>query len=75
VSAELHVMFDLETMGMAPNGAIASIGAVRFDPYGDEISDPFYVVVDLKDHCGGSSRKKQRARSLSARTGYRCLTP
>jgi hypothetical protein len=41
-------MLDLETMGMAPDGAIASIGAIRFDPFGDEIADPFYTTVKLK---------------------------
>jgi hypothetical protein len=42
-----HIMLDIETMGGTPNGAIASIGAIRFDPFGDELADPFYVVVDL----------------------------
>lgn len=42
-----HIMVDLETMGMAPNGAIASIGAVKFDPFTDELYDPFHVAVDL----------------------------
>lgn len=45
--SRLHIMLDLETMGMAPNGAIASIGAIEFDPFGDEISNQFHVAVDL----------------------------
>jgi DNA polymerase III epsilon subunit-like protein len=43
----MHVMIDLETMGLSPNGAIASIGAVRFDPFSYEMRDPFHLVVDL----------------------------
>lgn len=40
-------MLDLETMGLSPHGAIASIGAVYFDPFGDALSDPFHAVVQL----------------------------
>lgn len=42
-----HLMLDLETMGLSPDGAIASIGAVQFDPRGEGIGDAFYLVVDL----------------------------
>jgi hypothetical protein len=44
-----HIMFDLETMGMAPNGAVASIGAVLFDPHSDALGPTFYQIVDLAD--------------------------
>jgi hypothetical protein len=42
-----HAMLDLETMGLSPDGVICAIGAVKFDPFGDELSDPFYVVVEM----------------------------
>ena len=43
----VHLMLDLETLGMAPNGAIASIGAVAFDPFSDALYDMVHLVVDL----------------------------
>lgn len=42
------VMIDLETLGKRPGCAIASIGAVKFDPRGDWMGDIFHVHVDLK---------------------------
>lgn len=48
------VMIDLETLATSPDAAILTIGAVKFDPFGDEInkptSIPFYLRVDL-DSC------------------------
>lgn len=48
------VMCDLETLAVTPDAAILTIGAVKFDPFGDEINSPtaipFYVKVDL-DSC------------------------
>ena len=48
------VMIDLETLATSPDAAILTIGAVKFDPFGDEVNDPtaipFYVRVDL-DSC------------------------
>lgn len=47
-------MIDLETLATQPDAAVLTIGAVRFDPFGDEISNPkcdkFYVRVDV-DSC------------------------
>lgn len=50
-----HVMIDLETMGLRPNAAIVSIGAVHFKPVVDgaglpdlEQVDAFYTPVSLK---------------------------
>jgi len=47
-------MIDLETLNTTPDAAILTIGAVKFDPFGREISEPemdsFYVKVDL-DSC------------------------
>jgi hypothetical protein len=48
------VMIDLETLATSPNATILTIGAVKFDPFGDDVKDPtcekFYVRVDL-DSC------------------------
>ncbi len=48
------VMIDLETLATSPNSAILTIGAVRFDPFGDDIKDPkckkLYIKVDI-DSC------------------------
>jgi DNA polymerase III epsilon subunit-like protein len=48
----IHVMIDLETMGQKPTAAIASIGAVLFDPHGDWIGDAFHMHVDLESCVG-----------------------
>ena len=48
------VMIDLETLDVLPSASILTIGAVKFDPFGDDINEPscekFYVKVDL-DSC------------------------
>lgn len=48
------IMIDLETLDTGPNATILTIGAVKFDPFGDDIKEPssekFYVKVDL-DSC------------------------
>ena len=43
-----HVMVDLETMGTSNFAVICSIGAVKFDPFGDGVSDKFYCAVDME---------------------------
>jgi len=43
-----HIMLDLETMGINPNAAIVSIGAVAFDPKVNEILDEIYIIIDLE---------------------------
>lgn len=52
--ANTDVMIDLETLATSTDAAILTIGAVKFDPFGKDISDPamesFYVRVDL-DSC------------------------
>jgi len=49
-----HIMIDLETLDVRPSASILTIGAVKFDPYGNDIKHPdcdkFYVKVDL-DSC------------------------
>ena len=48
------IMIDMETLDVLPTATILTIGAVKFDPFGDEISEPamdkFYVKVDI-DSC------------------------
>jgi len=47
-------MIDLETLATSPNAAVLTIGAVKFDPFGDDVNEPscekFYVRVDI-DSC------------------------
>lgn len=48
------VMIDLETLATSPDATILTIGAVKFDPFGDDVNEPncekFYVRVDI-DSC------------------------
>ena len=48
------IMIDLETLDVLPTASILTIGAVKFDPFGDDVNEPdfdkFYVKVDL-DSC------------------------
>lgn len=46
-----HVMVDLETMGTLPGCAVASIGAVEFEPRTGKIGASFYLAIDLAS-CG-----------------------
>ena len=48
------IMIDLETLDVLPSATILTIGAVKFDPFGEEANDPkmekFYLKVDI-DSC------------------------
>ena len=48
------IMIDMETLDVLPSATILTIGAVKFDPFGDELKEPkmekFYVKVDI-DSC------------------------
>lgn len=48
------IMIDLETLATSPDATVLTIGAVKFDPFGDEVNEPtcqkFYVRVDI-DSC------------------------
>lgn len=48
------IMIDLETLDVLPSATILTIGAVKFDPFGDDVNEPscekFYVKVDV-DSC------------------------
>ena len=54
------IMIDLETLDVLPTATILSIGAVRFDPFGDDVNNPactkFYTRVDVDscDHLGAT---------------------
>jgi 3' exoribonuclease, RNase T-like len=41
----MHIMIDLETMGVRPDAAIVSIGAVHFDQ--TEVHSQFHVAIQL----------------------------
>jgi len=42
-------MCDLETLDVLPTGLIMSIGAVAFDPLGNEMGETFYTVINIDD--------------------------
>lgn len=48
------IMVDLETLDVLPTATVLTLGAIRFDPFGDEINSPscqkFYVKIDV-DSC------------------------
>ena len=48
------IMIDLETLDVLPTATILSIGAVKFDPFGDDVNESsavkFYTRVDI-DSC------------------------
>ena len=52
--ANTDLMIDLETLATSPDASILTIGAVKFDPFGDDVKNPkcekFYCRVDL-DSC------------------------
>lgn len=45
------IMIDLETLDVLPSATILTIGAVRFDPFGDDVNNPtckkLYIKVDV----------------------------
>lgn len=43
------VMIDIETLDNCPTAAIASIGAVWFEPRGGRLGNTFHLHVDLED--------------------------
>jgi hypothetical protein len=52
--ARTDIMIDLETLDVLPTATVLTIGAVKFDPFGDDVNTPacekFYVKVDI-DSC------------------------
>lgn len=49
--ANTDLMIDLETLDILPTAAVLTVGAVKFDPYGDELNSPamdsLYIKIDL----------------------------
>lgn len=54
----MHIMIDLETLGTRPGCAIASIGAVAFDPNLGAVTETFYAAIDL-DSCERAGLKAE----------------
>jgi len=52
--ANTDLMIDLETLDVLPTATVLTIGAVKFDPFGNELDSPsmdsLYIKVDL-DSC------------------------
>ncbi len=44
-----HLMIDLETLAVSPRSVVLSLGAVKFNPYSDDIGDTLYFKLDLDD--------------------------
>lgn len=42
-------MIDLETLAVSPRSVVLSLGAVKFNPYNNEIGDTLYFKLDLDD--------------------------
>lgn len=52
MSKEQHIMLDFETLDLAPTAVLLSIGAVRFDPFSEELGGNFYMELDWTDQPG-----------------------
>jgi len=44
-----HCMIDLETLATGPNAVVLTLGAVKFNPWGQGYSDKIYFRIDLDD--------------------------
>lgn len=42
-----HLMVDLETLAVGPRSTILTLGAVHFDPFGQDVTDQLYMRLDL----------------------------
>ncbi len=52
-----HGMIDLETLGVDPDTAIMTLGAVKFDPYNDaEPHSELYMRLDIEEQTEAYSR-------------------
>ena len=46
----MHGMIDLETLGVKPNSAILTVGAIKFNPFtDDEPHDGLYLRINVDD--------------------------
>jgi len=44
-----HLMLDMETLAVTPNAVVLSLGAVKFNPYGNGYSDKIYFRISIDD--------------------------
>lgn len=44
-----HLMVDLETMDTGPQATVLTLGAVKFNPFGNGYSDKLYLRIDIDD--------------------------
>lgn len=44
-----ELMVDLETMAVTPNAVVLTLGAVKFNPYGNGVSDSLYMRINIDD--------------------------
>lgn len=44
-----HAMIDLETMATSPNAVVLTLGAVKFNPYGNGYGDKIYFRISIDD--------------------------
>lgn len=42
-------MVDLETLAVSPNAVVLTLGAVKFNPYGNGINDKLYFRINIDD--------------------------
>ena len=61
------IMIDLETLDVLPTSTILTIGAVKFDPFGDDIKEKkadgldfssFFTEEKVSQHYGNGKKKK-----------------
>jgi hypothetical protein len=44
-----HLMVDLETMAVTPRAVVLTLGAVKFNPYGNGYGDTLYFRINIDD--------------------------
>ena len=52
----MDIMIDIETLSTSLGAAILSVGAVRFDPWSDRLTDPFSLRFPLQEQIDGGAR-------------------
>lgn len=56
--SKIHGMIDLETLGVSPDSAIMTLGAIKFNPWGDDsqIHSPLYLRGDVDEQISTYNR-------------------
>lgn len=44
-----HLMLDLETMAVSPNAVVLTLGAVKFNPWGNGYGEKLYFRINIDD--------------------------